>query len=298
MMTRYAALAVVAGLFVWTSAAQTQEAIIIKMKTREQGDVILVTKNGSVTTKIKVEDANGNVVVDKSETKVEISAYKETVYQRKGTKPATKVERAYTKCQLKTDDDTEVLDLQGKTVIIEKQEDMYTYTYKGGEAVTGAAEALLAKEWTQNRDSNAELEKLMLPKAAVKPGESWKLDVAPILDNLFKGSAELEFHNAKATGTGKLAKAYMKGGRQFGELHYKLVVPLKSMGKVPTQRKFDDGSKMTLELTMDVCIDGTSEAGTIQARMSLLGTSTADDSILRLDIRSVMSGTQADPAKK
>jgi hypothetical protein len=53
-----------------------------------------------------------------------------------------------------------------------------------------------------------------------------------------------------------------------------------------------------LDLTMDVCIDGTSEAGTIRARMELVGSSTADDSIVRLDIRSVMSGTQAERAKK
>lgn len=297
-MTRNAALAVVAGLFLWSGAAQAQEAITIKLKTREQGDVILITKNGSVTTKVKVEDGKGNVVVDKSEIKVEVSAYKETVHQRKGTKPATKLEREYTKCQLKTDDDTEVVDLQGKTVIIEKKDDKYTYTYADGKAVMGSAAELLAKEWNQKRDSNAELEKLMLPKSAVKPGESWKLDVPPILDNLFKGSAEMEFHDAKATGTGKLVKAYMKDGRQFGEIQYNLVVPLKTMGKVPTQRTFDDGAKMTLDLTMDVCIDGTSEAGTIRARMELVGSSTADDSIVRLDIRSVMSGTQAERAKK
>ncbi len=296
-MTRCAALAVVAGLFAWTGAAQTQEAITINLYTRAQGDAILFTKIVSVITKVKVEDGKGNVIVDKTDIKGEVSAYKETVQQRKGTKPATRLEREYTKCQLKNDDDTEELDLQGKTVIIEKKEDAYTYTYKGGKEVTGTAAALLAKEMTQKRDSSAELEKLMLPKAAVKPGESWKLDVAPILDNLFKG-ADMDFHAAKATGTGKLAKAYIKGGRQFGEIQYRLVVPLKSMGKVPTQRTFDEGAKMTFDLTMDVCIDGTSEAGTILARVSLIGTSTADDSIVRLDVRSVTNGTQAEPAKK
>ena len=84
----------------------------------------------------------------------------------------------------------------------------------------------------------------------------------------------------------------------FGEIRYQLTMPLKTIGKVPTEMTFNDGAKMSMEITMDVCIDGTSEAGTMNMRAALVGTATSGGSTVRLDIVSVTTGTQAEPAKK
>jgi hypothetical protein len=188
--------------------------------------------------------------------------------------------------------------LKGKTVIFVRKGDKYHFTLKdGGEVPAKAAETFTKELARKTETSNAEIEKLMLPKKAVKPGETWKLDLEPILANLFK-SGEMEFHTKKATGTGKLLKAYKKDGRQFGEIRYDVTVPLKAMGKVPTQLVFNDGAKMTMELKLDTCIDGTSEAGTIQVRVVLVGTASTGDATVRLDVQSLLNGTQAEPAKK
>jgi hypothetical protein len=287
-----------AGLLLWSAAAPAQDAITIKLKRSEQGSVTLVNKSETTTSKVKVEDAQGNAIVDKVENKVVHAAYTETILERDGIKPPTKLERAYTKCQVKDGDETEDLGLAGKTVVIEKKDDKYTFAFKGGGEVTGAAATLLSKELSNKRETNADLEKLLLPKGAVKAGGTWKLDMEPILNDLFKKGGELEFHTAKATGTGKLVKAYKKDGRQFGEIRYQLTMPLKTIGKVPTQMTFNDGAKMSMEITMDVCIDGTSEAGAMNMRASLVGTATSGDTTVRLDILSVTTGTQAEPAKK
>ena len=46
-----------------------------------------------------------------------------------------------------------------------------------GVTVTGAEAKALEKEFRKKTDNDAELEKLMLPTTAVKPGETWKLEL-------------------------------------------------------------------------------------------------------------------------
>lgn len=297
-MIRTTALTLIAAALAWGIASAQEEAITIKMKTRAAGDVSVVTKKESVTTKLKVEDAKGNTVVDKNEVKSEVHEYKETIQEREGSKPPTKFERAYTKSQVKAGDEVEDLELKGKTVVFVLKGDKYTFKLKDGGDVSARAAETFTKELARKTEtSNAELEKLMLPKKAVKPGETWKLDIEPVLANLFK-NGEIEFHLKKAIGTGKLLKAYKKDGRLFGEIRYDIMVPLKAMGKVPTQMVFNDGAKLTMELKLDTCIDGTSDAGTMQARVAIVGNASTGDAVVHLDVTSLLNGTQTEPAKK
>jgi hypothetical protein len=105
----------------------------------------------------------------------------------------------------------------------------------------------------------------------------------------------------KASGTGKLLKAYMKDGKQFGEVLFKLDIPLKAIGKGPQQIKFADGAKANFELTLDACIDGTSEAGTMKMKMKMAGNATIaalPGSNATLDVTMEGLQTQKEPAKK
>ena len=92
----------------------------------------------------------------------------------------------------------------------------------------------------------------MLPKTPVKPGDTWTIDPA----KAFGGTGTLTLDADRGTMTGKLAKVYMKGDRQFATLEFAARAPIKSLGPdvglIPK-----DGSVAELTLTVDACIDGT-----------------------------------------
>ncbi len=299
-MNRSTALAVLTGLLVWASAGQAQEALIIKLKTSGEGDTVLITESEIESFNLKAEDGKGNVLLNQNKKEGKITAYQETIYLRDGTKPPTKFERSYTKCQLKTGDVAEDLELQGKTVVIEKKGEKYSYTYKDGSKVTGKSAQMLSKELDVEGPSKAERDRFLLPKGAVKVGESWKLDMGPFVKDISK-NGEMEFDLPKATGTGKLLRAYKKDGRLFGDMTYQISLPLKSIGKGQEQIKFADGAKLTLDVSLDACIDGTSESATFTKKMFMSGTgqvAAEPGTILTFEIHNTGQGTKAAPAKK
>jgi hypothetical protein len=81
----------------------------------------------------------------------------------------------------------------------------------------------------------------------------------------------MELDEARSTGKGMLVKAYKKDGRQFGEMKFKMEMPVLTIGKGKEQLKFMAGSKIALDLTIDVCIDGTADAGTMKMKMLMTG---------------------------
>src|SRR5262249_25527067 len=141
----------------------------------------------------------------------EATAYKETVQKVDDKKHPTKLEREYTKAEKTADGKTEKSPLQGKTVVIEKKGDKCTFTYKGGEEVTGEAAADLNKEFNKNAHED-DLDKLLMPKNAVKPGDEWKIDMNAVA-KYFAAGEDIDVDGDKSTGTGKLLKVYKKDGK-------------------------------------------------------------------------------------
>jgi alpha-glucosidase (family GH31 glycosyl hydrolase) len=268
-MQHYLSVVLFAGLMALSSAAAEPEAITIKIKETVQGDSynIDATKTNKVMSKLV--DAQGKVLMEMNEEATEIMTYKETVLKVEANKKPTKLEREYTKAEVKKAAKTEDLGLAGKTVLIERKGDKYTFTFKDGGEIKGAAAKVLAEEFKDKNEESNQMEKLLLPKNAVKAGDEWKLDMDPILKEFGKGEG-IDIDKAKAAGTGKLVKAYKKDGKQFGELQFKMELPIKSLNN--GQLKFPDGAKMVLEFSIDGCIDGTSGAGTNNMKMNLNGT--------------------------
>jgi hypothetical protein len=286
------AWAVLVGLFVWTNAGHAQQAITIKLKDRGEGESLLVKRNEKTTTKVKVTDGGGNVLVDQKEIKTDIQEYQETTLKREAGKNATKLVRAYGKVRAGKDEQLEDGALQSKTVVIEKKGDKYTFTYKDGASVEGEAEAALIKDFSKKSDSSSELEKLVLPAQPVKAGESWKIDMRKIVTELAKVGA-MELDGAQATGKGTLVKAYKKDGRQFGEMKFKMDMPIVTIGQGKEQLKFAADARIGIVMTFDVCVDGTSEAGTLKMKMTMGGNATipsAPGATATLDV--VMDATQ------
>ena len=272
-MSRNAALAALAGLLVWTSAIQAQQAFTVKLKDSGEGDVAVVKKNDTTVTMVTVVDGAGQVLVDKSDTKTEEREFKDTILKQEAGKPVTKRLREYIKAQSGQDGKVEDGVLQGKTFIIEKKADQYLFTDKDGEAVAGAVKAALQKEFAKKGDADATMEKLVLPKEAVKAGESWKIEMPMIVKEISKeGGMVLDV--AKSTGQGTLVRAYQKDGRQFGEMKFKMEMPIDTIGEGKGQLKFSSGAKIVMDINFDVCIDGTSATGVMKMKMNMAGTAT------------------------
>jgi hypothetical protein len=268
-MKRYLSAVLFAGLLALPTAAADSDAITIKIKENVEGDSYNIDAAKTSKAMSKVVDAQGKVLMEMNEEVTETATYKETVVKVEKDKKPTKLEREYTKAEVKKGAKTEDLGLAGKTVLIERKGDKYTFTFKGGEEVKGTAAKTLAEEFKDKNEESNQMEKLLLPKGAVKVGDEWKLDMDPILKEFGKGEG-IDIDKAKATGTGKLLKAYKKDGKQFGDLQFKLELPVKSLNN--GQLKFPDGAKMILEFSIDGCLDGTSGAGTSQMKMKMDGT--------------------------
>ena len=261
----------VLGVLVAVAGARAQETYTIKLKDRGEGEAAFLKKTEMTVTTVKVvPDANGQLLVDMKETKGDSAEFKETILKGEPGKSPTKVQRDYTDVRTTNDKETEDGPLKGMTVIIEKTKDAYTFTNKNGEKIEGAAEKALIKEFSRKDEDNKELERLVLPKGPVKVGDTWKIDVAKIVAILAKDGA-VEIDAAKSTGSGTLAKAYKKDGRQFGDMKFKLEMPLQTAGKGKEQLKFNAGAKILMDIDLDACIDGTSENGTMSMKMIMSG---------------------------
>lgn len=269
---------VVLSLFFGPGSVLAQEAITapitVRLMTHGDGNIAIVAKEEKMSVIVKIVDAVGKVLADKNESASEIAEYTETIVKRNGVKPASKLERDYTKAQLKKGAATEDSPLQGKKIVIERKAgNKYEYTIKGGDRVAAAAEAILAKEFISITDDTPDLDVLMSPKQLVKPGDSWKLDMGPIVNEISK-NAMAEFDAAKATGTGVLQKTYKKDGKLNGEMKFTMEIPVKTIGEGPAQIVFAAGTKAVMEVRFDICIDGSSAAGTLSQTMRLTGTGT------------------------
>jgi hypothetical protein len=109
----------------------------------------------------------------------------------------------------------------------------------------------LTKDFSNKKESNSEIEKLVLPPRAVKVGESWKIEMPKVVAALSDGG-KMELDGAKATGQGTLVRAFKMNGVQFGEMKFKMEMPITTIGKDKEQLKFADGAKIALDMTFEV----------------------------------------------
>jgi hypothetical protein len=265
-MERSMALAVLTGLLVYPNAGYAQEAFTIKLKERAVGDSVFIKRNSAMTGKVTVASA-GEVIADKSENMGEDMAYRVHLVENDIEKGSFKAERTYSKAVTIKDGQKTDLELAGKTVVIAKTGDDFEFTFKDGGMVEGGAAAALREEFSHRKKSlNADIEKPLMPTGPVKVGDSWTIDMGKIVAEL-ADSAEMEIDGAKAKGQGTLIKAYKKDGRQFGEMKFKMEMPVVSAGN--GQLEFADGAKIFLDVSYDGCIDGTSEGGTMKISVKL-----------------------------
>lgn len=245
-------------------ATAADEAITIKMKKPGKGEVVKESKTDSTTVTVTAV-ANGMDI--KQEFKdTSTFAYTEEVLDRPdGAKRATKLKRTYEKAEGQDKGQAADYQLAGKTVVIEKGKDKYTFGIDG-KPLTGQAADKLDKEFNKKK-SDTEMEDVVLPKKPVKVGDSWDIDAKQLVEAFAEDGMELD--TKKVKGTGKLVKVYDKGGCKNGVMEITIELPLLKMATGPGDAKaLTAGSFMKLEMTADGCIDGTVSGGTMTGKMT------------------------------
>jgi hypothetical protein len=267
-MARSIPLAVALGFVLASAAARADETYAIKFKEPGKGDVTQVDSTDKSDSHNQLLDSagklltdpNGKASLDSAETVEKVAAYRETVLEKEpGKLQPTRLERHYDRAQVKTGGKTRDLPYQGKTVLIEKKDGKYHFRVKDGAELEGDDAAQLDEEF--NKGSDEEFLKAFLPGKAVAVNDSWKIDMGPLV-TAYARANKLDIDADKAEGKGKLVKVYEKDGARFGVLEVHLELPLKGMGEGNKKLPLQAGSKWTMDVSADGCIDGSRLDGT------------------------------------
>lgn len=260
MMKRLWAAVLAAGL-VAGAAGAADEAITIKLKKAGKGDVVKETKTEDIDTVVNV--SAGGQKQEQKEKGGSKMAYTEEVLEKgeKDAKP-TKVKRTYETAEVKKMGESVDLGLKGKAVVIEKVKDKYTFKMDGDGKLSAEATEVLEKEFNKKEDQDTD--ELMLPKKAVKVGDTWDID-AKVVAGMF--GDELSVDKDKVKVSGKLVKVYDKDKAKFGVVEYTMDLPITSLNIMGQSVPASEGSKLKLTVTMDGCIDGTVYGGTSSGKM-------------------------------
>jgi hypothetical protein len=281
-MIRILSLAAVAGLLAGPVRAGDQQTYTIKLKKYAEVKNYRIETIDDGTQGLQAEDLKGNIAQKKDDKIGDHYAYRQTILELKpGAARATRLRRQYEKARVVRKGETVKLPYEGKTVLIEKKGDKYTFRIEGGDEITGAdAEDL---DITFNRDTPEGLtvEEAVLPRKPVRVNEPWQIDLAALRKALRReGGLELDTDPNTTKITGKLTRVYEKDGRRFGVMVYRIKSRVKGMVKGAEQIKAEPSSLMDVEVKLDACIDGSARIrdertnGTL--RLSVVGPDPAE----------------------
>jgi hypothetical protein len=240
------------------------EGVEIKPYKPRVGDRVRVTDEDRSTTRSIINFPN------KTENKIEkhvkvVIHTSETLEVKAGEKKATKIKRVYDKAEETKDGETTKLPLHGKAVIIEKKGERYTFTDEDGKALDGKPREELDKEFNKKDDDDLED---FIPKRALKPGETWKMDSEKLIKSFNKDKKVFEIDPKGTKAGGKFLESYDFGGHKYGVYSMEIEFPITELtGANPTPVK--PGSKIAMHIIGDGNVDGGEPDGVMTMRLSM-----------------------------
>src|SRR5262249_45961011 len=263
----------------------------IKLKKSGPGDTSRETQTDKEANKVTVTVMGKDQV--QNEDKTTKFVFTEDVIERPdAAQKPTKLKRTYETAEMTKNDEKKDLGLAGKTVLIEKKGDQFAFTIDGKE-LTGPAAEILGEEFsTKPRPS----EDFFLPKTPVKAGDGWKVDLKEVAKGLSGGGMEIDA--AKSSATGKLTRVYEKNGRKFGVIEVKMDVAVTKISAGGMEINLKDGSKMSLVVLLDGCIDGTEASGSSKMTMKGELSGEVNGVSLKMSLSGQRDGSSVEVAKK
>jgi len=246
----------VALLLLAGAAPGADDAHLLKRKAFPEagkGVVIQQTKTQSGT--VKVFDADGKLAREQKTDVLDEELFTRTVVDKGDGRPK-KFKQVFDRATYKNGDVSVPKPHQGYTLI---------YTLKDGKYEAGTdSETDLSAEYLAalgQRVNTPALEELVLPRKAVKAGESWAIDLKELARTF---GEDTRLNEAKSKGEARLVKVYDKDGKKFGVIEVKMALALTRLGKAMA----DPPLAADFRGTLDLVIDGTGTA----AKVSLAGT--------------------------
>jgi hypothetical protein len=240
----------------------------VKIKQLAAGDFHRVEKSEESEAHIVLTNAAGKVQQEDSDKGGHAYVYKETILEKpEGAARARRLKRHYEKASLTSNGKTKSLPLEGKTVLIEKKGERFTFRVDGGDKLSAEDAGPLEQEFNKKKDRD-DFEKLFLPKRPVKVGETWEVDRAVVNKGLLQ-DRDMEIFPEKTKASATLQRVYKKDRHQFGVLLLKLEVVPRAYHKAGKRLPVRPGAKLDLEITIDGCIDGSLATGTGKIKLSI-----------------------------
>lgn len=263
-----------------TAPAAAQDAVDIKISFPKPGERARITVEEKTVSKMTINAAG--MEQKKDEVKSKSLVYIDDVIENpKNTRRATKLRRTYDKAVIGNGGNLTRLPIEGKTVLIEKKGDAYSFTVDGKE-LTGDSLKLLADEFKKSDEQDSR--RAILPQGPVKPGGKWKPDTKEIIKAF--GADGPTFDKDRITASGTLIRTYKKDGKQFGVMDIVVEGPLANLGE-SNPIKLSEG-KLVLSFQGEGCIDGTSATGRSSAKMLL----EIAGSVNNVDIKATVNTTE------
>lgn len=248
-------------LFFASALAQDKDAVTIKIASPQAGQRVKVTIDEKTNTKTVFTVAGKEQAKDEVKTK-SLIYIDDVIENPKNERKANKLKRTFEKALLSKDGTEKTLPVEGKTVLIEKNDGKYSFKLDGPE-LDGESLKLLEDEF--NKPDQKDSRDVMFPKKAVKPGETWKIDSDEILKAIGTGGPTFDKNKVAASGT--LVKTYKKDGRQYGVIDFVFEAPITGFGE-NSPLTVKEG-KMIMKLSGDGCTDGSTPTGTSTQKLTL-----------------------------
>lgn len=249
------------------SPVTAQEAYRVKVrKDRQVGDAVLATEIEQGTQKTVVKDAQGKVLQERTLTPARNVVFTETILELDGNK-ATKYSRRYDKAVVTENGQEVEVPVTGKTIIITRKGDGFDFSVQGESEFTGRGRKLLEEAFA-SRPNEDRFNEIVFGEP-LRVGQARMFDASEVIKTLFKRASGLKIDEQKASGTVKLNEVYQKNGVPFGKLTVSLAAPILTAGTAERQIKGEEGSTLSLTLTMDCCIDGSRTEGTMEGNLEI-----------------------------
>ncbi len=262
-----AAVTAVLGLLAGQAAAA--EAYPIHMTKAAAGAVILVEKQDGHAQQAEALDAAGKVLQRREEKMTDTVVYREKILTRPDrlSRP-THLQRQFLKAQREAGGRTSALPFEGKTYDIEKKQGRFRFQYAGGGALPAEAVQALEQEFNSGLNDELDWEKFVLPDRPVRVNETWDLDVPRVVRVLGR-VGKLDIDPSGATARARLTQVYQQDRRRFAVVDAAVELPLRSLPQGPGRQALLPGSRITLQLQINGCIDGSAEMTAVQVTVQV-----------------------------
>lgn len=159
----------------------------------------------------------------------------------------------------------------GKTVVVKSAPGKErSFAYADGSALADEDLEGIKDAFDEDAGGEKDPAKLLAPGKPVKVGESWSpnvAEVAKMFDEEMASAVDPKKSSAKFT----LKSVEKRGGADYGKIEGLIELALGSMGPM----KLETPLVMKMAVDLDVCIDGSSSAGTMKVKAELKGASEA-----------------------